>query len=152
CKMIAFRGRQLEEDDRSPTYLNSPRTAVYHKSHGLDAIFQARGEIRLQNHCYLVDGYNAVITLNQSGVKNVVASSGTSLTEGQIRLIKRFTDNVTILYDGDAAGIKASLRGIDLLLEKGLNVRTVSFPEGEDPDSYCKKLGSEDFKKFLTEN
>jgi len=151
-KVIAFGGRQLEKDDRSPKYLNSPETDVYHKSHVLYGIFQAKKEIRLQNQCYLVEGYTDVITLNQSEVKNVVASSGTSLTEGQIRLIKRFTDNVTILYDGDAAGIKASLRGIDLLLEKGLNVRTVSFPEGEDPDSYCKKLGSEDFKKFLTEN
>jgi DNA primase len=148
-KVIAFGGRQLQKDDRSPKYLNSPETDVYHKSHVLYGIFQSKKHIKALNNCYLVEGYTDVTTLHQSGVKNVVASSGTSLTEGQIRLIKRFTDNVTVLYDGDAAGIKASLRGIDLLLEQGLNVRTVSFPDGEDPDSYCKKLGAVDFQNYL---
>ncbi len=148
-KVIAFGGRQLEKDERSPKYLNSPETDVYHKSQVLYGIFQAKKHIKALNNCYLVEGYTDVTTLHQGDVKNVVASSGTSLTEGQIRLIKRFTDNVTVLYDGDAAGIKASLRGIDLLLEQGLNVRTVSFPEGEDPDSYCKKLGAAAFREYL---
>ncbi|MBL7837278.1 MAG: DNA primase [Bacteroidetes bacterium] len=150
-KVIAFGGRQLVKDEKSPKYLNSPETEVYHKSHVLYGIFQSKKAIKTLNNCFLVEGYTDVITLHQSDVKNVVASSGTSLTEGQIKLIKRFTDNVTVLYDGDAAGIKASLRGIDLLLEQGLNVRTVSFPEGEDPDSYCKHLGPAEFKKYLQE-
>jgi DNA primase len=148
-KVIAFGGRQLVKDDRSPKYLNSPETEVYHKSNVLYGVFQSKKHIKNLNNCYLVEGYTDVTTLHQGDVKNVVASSGTSLTEGQIKLIKRFTDNVTVLYDGDAAGIKASLRGIDLLLEQGLNVRCVSFPEGEDPDSYCKKLGSVDFKVYI---
>jgi DNA primase len=148
-RVIAFGGRQLVKDDKSPKYLNSPETEVYHKSHVLYGIFQAKKSIRNLNNCYLVEGYTDVTSLHQSGIENVVASSGTSLTEGQIKLIKRFTDNVTVLYDGDAAGIKASLRGIDLLLEQGLNVRCVSFPDGEDPDSYCKQLGSTEFKLFL---
>ncbi len=148
-KVIAFGGRQLVKDDRSPKYLNSPETDVYHKSNVLYGIFQAKKQIRNLNNCFLVEGYTDVTTLHQAEIKNVVASSGTSLTEGQIKLIRRFTDNVTVLYDGDAAGIKASLRGIDLLLEQGLNVRCVSFPEGEDPDSYCKKLGAADFKNYI---
>ncbi len=148
-KVIAFGGRQLVKDDKSPKYLNSPETEVYHKSNVLYGMFQAKKEIKAKNNCFLVEGYTDVTTLHQSEIKNVVASSGTSLTEGQIKLIKRFTDNVTVLYDGDAAGVKASIRGIDLLLEQGLNVRTVSFPEGEDPDSYCKKLGTSAFQDFL---
>jgi DNA primase len=148
-RIIAFGGRQLIKDDKSPKYLNSPETEVYHKSNVLYGIFQAKKQIKNLNLCYLVEGYTDVVSLNQSGIENVVASSGTSLTEGQIKLIKRFTDNVTVLYDGDAAGIKASLRGIDLLLEQGMNVRCVRFPEGEDPDSYCKKIGSTNFKQFL---
>lgn len=148
-RVIAFGGRQLIKDDKSPKYLNSPETDVYHKSNVLYGIFQAKKQIKNLNLCYLVEGYTDVVSLHQSGIENVVASSGTSLTEGQIKLIKRFTDNVTVLYDGDAAGIKASLRGIDLLLEQGMNVRCVRFPEGEDPDSYCKKLGSSNFKQFL---
>lgn len=151
-KVIAFGGRQLVKEDKSPKYLNSPETDVYHKSNVLYGIFQSKKAIKTLNNCYLVEGYTDVITLHQAEVKNVVASSGTSLTEGQIKLIKRFTDNVTVLYDGDAAGIKASLRGIDLLLEQGLNVRTVSFPEGEDPDSYCKFLGPVEFKSYLQTN
>jgi DNA primase len=148
-RVIAFGGRQLIKDDKSPKYLNSPETEVYHKSNVLYGIFQAKKQIKNLNLCYLVEGYTDVVSLHQSGIENVVASSGTSLTEGQIKLIKRFTDNVTVLYDGDAAGIKASLRGIDLLLEQGMNVRCVRFPEGEDPDSYCKKMGSTNLKEFL---
>jgi DNA primase len=148
-RVIAFGGRQLIKDDKSPKYLNSPETEVYHKSNVLYGIFQAKKQIKNLNLCYLVEGYTDVVSLHQSGIENVVASSGTSLTEGQIKLIKRFTDNVTVLYDGDAAGIKASLRGIDLLLEQGMNVRCVRFPDGEDPDSYCKKIGSSNFKQFL---
>ncbi len=148
-KVIAFGGRQLVKDDKSPKYLNSPETDVYHKSNVLYGIYQSKKGIKALNNCFLVEGYTDVITLHQAGVANVVASSGTSLTEGQIKLIKRFTENVTVLYDGDAAGVKASLRGIDLLLAQGLNVRTVSFPEGEDPDSYCKQLGAEAFSLFL---
>lgn len=151
-QVIAFGGRQLVKDERSPKYLNSPETDVYHKSNVLYGIFQAKKQIRNQNNCYLVEGYTDVTTLHQAGVENVVASSGTSLTEGQIRLIRRFTENVTVLYDGDAAGIKASLRGIDLLLEQGLNVRCVPFPEGEDPDSYCKSTGASAFIEYLKTN
>ncbi|MES2618882.1 MAG: DNA primase [Bacteroidota bacterium] len=148
-KVIAFGGRQLVKEEKSPKYLNSPETEVYHKSNVLYGMFQSKKTIKAKNNCYLVEGYTDVITLHQAGITNVVASSGTSLTDGQIRLIKRFTENVTVLYDGDAAGIKASLRGIDLLLAQGLNVRTVSFPEGEDPDSYCRQLGAEAFGHYL---
>ncbi len=151
-KVIAFGARQLVKDDKSPKYLNSPETEVYHKSNVLYGMFQSKKGIKSLNNCYLVEGYTDVITLHQAGVKNVVASSGTSLTDGQIKLIKRFTDNVTVLYDGDSAGVKASLRGIDLLLAQGLNVRTISFPEGEDPDSYCKQLGADAFGHFLNDN
>lgn len=151
-KVIAFGGRQLVKDDKSPKYLNSPETDVYHKSQVLYGIFQAKKSIKQINNCYLVEGYTDVITLHQAGINNVVASSGTALTEGQIKLIRRFSENVTVLYDGDFAGIKASLRGIDLILQQGLNVRCVSFPDGEDPDSYCHKLGAESFKKYLESN
>jgi len=151
-KVIAFGARILKKDDKQPKYLNSPENEVYKKSEVLYGIFQAKNEIRNQDNCYLCEGYTDVISLHQAGVGNVVASSGTSLNEGQIRLIKRFTDNVTVLYDGDSAGIKASLRGIDLILEQGLNVRAVVFPDGEDPDSYMRKVGSMMFKNFLKEN
>jgi DNA primase len=141
-KPIAFAGRILKaKDEKSPKYVNSPETDLYHKSNELYGLFFARQTISKQDFVYLVEGYTDVISLHQAGIENVVASSGTSLTENQIKLIKRFTQNVTVLYDGDAAGIKASLRGIDMLLEAGLNVRIVLFPDGEDPDSYCKKLG-----------
>lgn len=151
-KVIAFGARILKKDDKQPKYLNSPENEVYKKSEVLYGIFQAKNEIRNQDNCYLCEGYTDVISLHQAGITNVVASSGTSLTEGQIRLIKRFTDNITVLYDGDSAGIKASLRGIDLILEQGLNVRAVVFPDGEDPDSYVQKVGSMAFKDFLKEN
>ncbi len=148
-KPIAFGARILTQDKKQPKYINSPETAVYHKSDVLYGIYQAKQAIRNEDNCYLVEGYTDVISMHLSGIENVVASSGTSLTENQIKLIKRFTDNVTVLYDGDAAGIKASLRGIDMLLEGGLNVKAVVFPEGEDPDSYSRKVGSEAFKNYL---
>ncbi|SKC18115.1 DNA primase [Dyadobacter psychrophilus] len=155
-KVIAFGARILKSDKskaaNQPKYLNSPETEVYHKSDVLYGIFQAKNAIRQLDHCYLVEGYTDVISLNQGGIENVVASSGTSLTVEQIRLIGRFTPNVTILYDGDIAGIKAALRGLDLVLEEGLNVSIVLFPDGDDPDSYVRKVGAEAFKAYLKNN
>ncbi|HAS60328.1 MAG: DNA primase [Algoriphagus sp.] len=148
-KPIGFGARILTKDKNQPKYINSPETAVYHKSDVLYGMYQAKKAIRDQDNCYLVEGYTDVISLHLSGIENVVASSGTSLTDGQIKLIKRFTNQVTVLYDGDSAGIKASLRGIDLLLEGGLNVKAVVFPEGEDPDSYSRKVGSKAFQEYL---
>jgi DNA primase len=157
-KVIAFGARILKSEKgggqnqkaaNQPKYLNSPETDVYHKSEVLYGIFQAKNAIRQQEHCYLVEGYTDVISLHQAGIENVVASSGTSLTVEQIRLIGRFTPNITILYDGDIAGIKAALRGLDLVLEEGLNVNVVLFPDGEDPDSYVRKVGAEAFKAHL---
>jgi DNA primase len=148
-KVIAFGARILKTDKNQPKYLNSPETEVYHKSDVLYGIFQAKNAIRQQDHCYLVEGYTDVISLQQAGIDNVVASSGTSLTTEQIKLIGRFTPNVTILYDGDVAGIKAALRGLDLVLEEGLNVNIVLFPDGDDPDSYVRKVGAEAFKEYL---
>ena len=151
-KVIAFGARILKADKSQAKYLNSPETEVYHKSNVLYGIFQAKNTIRIKDVCYLVEGYTDVISLHQAGIENVVASSGTSLTIEQIRLIGRFTQNITVLYDGDTAGIKASLRGMDMILEEGLNVKLVVFPEGEDPDSYVQKIGSEDFVKHIQEN
>jgi DNA primase len=148
-KVIAFAGRYLKKEPNSPKYVNSPETILYHKSNELYGLYFAKNEIRKQDSVYLVEGYTDVISMHQSSVENVVASSGTSLTEGQIRLIKRFTENVTVLFDGDAAGIKASIRGIDMLLEQGLNVRVLTFPDGDDPDSYSQKVGSDAFKEYL---
>lgn len=150
-KAIGFGARILTQDKKQPKYINSPETEVYHKSDILYGIFQAKKSIREKDNCYLVEGYTDVISLHLAGIENVVASSGTSLTENQIKLIKRFTDNITVLYDGDAAGIRASLRGIDLILEGGLNVKAVVFPEGEDPDSYARKVGASAFSTYLKE-
>ncbi len=150
-KTIGFGARLLRKDDKQPKYLNSPETEVYHKSDVLYGIFQAKNAIRAQDACYLVEGYTDVISLHQVGVQNVVAASGTALTEGQIKLIGRYTDNVTMLYDGDAAGQKASLRGVNLVLAAGLNVRVVTFPTGEDPDSYARQLGGAAFRQYLTD-
>ena len=150
-KVIAFGARILINDKNQPKYINSPETEVYHKSDVLYGIFQAKNAIRQQDVCYLVEGYTDVISLHQAGIQNVVASSGTSLTIEQIRLIARFTPNITILYDGDAAGIKAALRGLDMVLEEGLNVSLVSLPDGEDPDSYVYKAGAEGFKSYVKE-
>ncbi len=151
-RVVAFGGRQLVKDDKSPKYLNSPETDVYKKSEILYGIYFAKNSIRQHDKCYLVEGYTDVITLSQAGIENVAASSGTSLTDGQVKQIYRFTKNVSIIYDGDPAGIKAALRGIDIILAGGLNVKVVLLPEGEDPDTYCQKLGGTAFQKYLDEN
>ncbi|WP_375447127.1 DNA primase [uncultured Fibrella sp.] len=151
-RVIAFGARILKVDPKAPKYLNSPETEAYHKSQVLYGIFQAKQTIRQEDVCYLTEGYTDVISLHQAGIKNVVASSGTSLTIEQIRLISRFTQNVTILYDGDAAGVKAALRGLDMVLEEGLNVSVATFPNGDDPDSYVRKVGAEAFKTYLSHN
>jgi DNA primase len=151
-KVIAFGARILGKDSKQPKYINSPETEVYHKSNVLYGLYQAKQSIRNLDNCYLVEGYTDVISLHQADVENVVSSSGTALTEEQINLIKRFTDNVTVLFDGDAAGIKAALRGIDMILRGGLNVRVVLLPEGEDPDSYSRKMNSTAFKEYLAQH
>lgn len=149
-RVLGFGGRILKTDAKAAKYLNSPESEIYHKSKVLYGIYTAKKAISQENICYLVEGYTDVISMYQAGVENVVSSSGTSLTEGQIRLIKRFTPNITILYDGDAAGLKASFRGIDMILQEGLNVRVVLFPEGEDPDSYAKAHTTEELKDYIT--
>ncbi len=151
-QVLGFGGRILKSDPKSAKYLNSPESEIYHKSRILYGAYQARKAITQDDRCYLVEGYTDVLSLHEAGIENVVASSGTSLTQEQIRLIKRFTQNITILYDGDAAGIKASIRGIDLVLEEGMNVKIVLLPENEDPDSYSKKISNEEFLKYLAEN
>ncbi len=148
-KVIAFAGRILKKDVKAPKYINSPETEIYHKSKVLYGMHFAKGPVRKADECILVEGYTDVISLHQSGIENVVASSGTSLTVDQIRLIKRNTPNVKLLYDGDTAGIKAALRGVDLLLEQDMNVKVVILPEGEDPDSYLKQAGATAFKEYL---
>jgi len=151
-QVLGFGGRILKTELKSAKYLNSPESEIYHKSRILYGVYQARKSISQEDKCYLVEGYTDVMSLHEVNIENVVASSGTSLTQEQVRLIKRFTQNITILYDGDAAGIKASIRGIDLVLEEGMNVKIVLLPEGEDPDSYSKKVSNEEFTKFLKEN
>ncbi len=151
-RVIAFGGRTLRNDKKVAKYINSPETDVYHKSKIVYGIYQAKSAIIKQDNCYVVEGYTDVVSLHQAGITNVVASSGTSLTVDQIRLIKRYSSNLTIMYDGDDAGIKASFRGIDLVLEEGMNVRTVLFPDGEDPDSYSKKLDEVEFQEFIESN
>ena len=148
-KAIAFGARILKNVKNQPKYLNSPETEVYHKSDVLYGLFQASRSMRQSDNCYLVEGYTDVISLHQFGVENVVSSSGTSLTENQTKLIHRHTENITVLFDGDAAGIRASLRGIDMILAQGMNVKVVAFPDGEDPDSYSRKLGARAFHEFL---
>ena len=151
-KIIGFGGRILTNDKKQAKYINSPQTDIYDKSKTLYGLFQAKKTIIHDDNCYLVEGYTDVISMHQSGIENVVSSSGTSLTVDQIKLIHRFTKNITILYDGDVAGIKASFRGIDLILEEGMNVRVLLFPDGDDPDSYSKKVTNEDFKEFIKIN
>ncbi len=148
-RVTAFGARILKTDKTQAKYLNSIESAIYHKSKILYGLFQAKQAIRKEEECLLVEGYTDVISLHQSGVENVVASSGTSLTEDQIKLVKRYTPNITILYDGDAAGLKASLRGVDLILQQDMNVSIVVFPEGEDPDSYVQKIGPTSFKEYI---
>jgi DNA primase len=151
-KVVAFGGRILSKKDKVAKYVNSPESEIYHKSYELYGIYFARQAMVKEDHCYLVEGYTDVISMHQTGIENVVASSGTSLTQGQIRLIRRFTANITVLYDGDAAGIKAALRGIDMLLEAGMNVKVVLLPEGEDPDSFARSRNSFDFNLFMKEH
>ncbi len=148
-RVIAFGGRILTNDKKTAKYFNSPESALYSKSRVLYGIYQARQEIVKSDRCYLVEGYTDVIAMHQAGVTNTVASSGTALTEDQVRLIKRYTQNITILYDGDPAGIRASFRGIDLILAQGLNVKVVLFPDGDDPDSYAKKVSSEALANYI---
>ncbi|GAB4231078.1 MAG: DNA primase [Ekhidna sp.] len=150
-KTIAFGGRKLSSTDKSAKYINSPETELYHKSKVLYGMFQSKNAVRKEDNCYLVEGYTDVISMHQAGIENVVASSGTALTEDQVKLIRRYTENVTVIFDGDAAGVKASMRGIDLLLEGDLNVRAVALPEGEDPDSYAKNLGANGFREYVEE-
>jgi DNA primase len=151
-RIIGFGGRVLKSDAKTAKYVNSPESEIYHKSHVLYGAFFAKKSIVEEDNCYLVEGYTDVISMHQAGIENVVASSGTSLTAEQIRLISRYTKNITVLYDGDAAGIKASLRGIDMILEEGLNVKIVLLPDGEDPDSYSKKSGAAELKRYVQQN
>ena len=151
-RVIAFGGRIMKTDVKAAKYLNSPESDIYHKSHVLYGIFFAKKAITQNDKCFLVEGYTDVISLHQAGIENVVASSGTALTPDQIRLIKRFTPNITVLYDGDPAGIKASLRGIDLILEEGLNVKVVLLPEGDDPDSYAKSHSATQVLDYIEKN
>lgn len=148
-RIVGFGGRTLSADKKVAKYLNSPESIIYHKSKILYGIYQAKQRIAREDNCFLVEGYTDVISLYQSGIENVVASSGTALTPDQIRLINRLTNNITVLFDGDAAGIRASLRGIDLILEQGLNVKVVTFPDGEDPDSFAKSKSSEQLTAYL---
>ncbi len=150
-KPIAFAGRIMEKDAKAPKYINSPETEIYVKNKVLYGAFHAKTAIRKADECILVEGYTDVISLHQAGIENVVASSGTSLTEGQIALIKRFTPNIKILYDGDAAGVKAALRGLDMVLEQDMNVRVVLIPDGHDPDSYLQLVGATAFQEFIDE-
>jgi DNA primase len=151
-RILGFGGRILKNDAKAAKYLNSPESPIYHKSNILYGIYQAKGHIIKEDNCYLVEGYTDVISMHQNGIKNVVASSGTALTDGQILLIKRFTNNITVLYDGDSAGIKASFRGIDLILAQGLNIKVLTFPDGHDPDSFSRSKSSQELKNYLNEN
>lgn len=151
-RVIGFGGRILTNDKKTAKYLNSPETDIYHKSHVLYGLTQSRKSIIQHDNCFLVEGYTDVISLHQAGIENVVSSSGTSLTIEQIRLIRRFTKNITVMYDGDAAGIKASFRGIDLLLAEGMNIKVLLFPDGEDPDSFSRKTPQHELLEFLRSN
>ncbi|MFP4469746.1 MAG: DNA primase [Bacteroidales bacterium] len=151
-RVLGFGGRTLSKEKNIPKYVNSPESDIYHKSEVLYGINHAKSSIIGSDNCYLVEGYTDVISLHQSGIENVVASSGTSLTTGQIRLIRRYTSNITILYDGDEAGLKASFRGIDMILEQGMDVRVVLFPEGEDPDSFARSHRTNEVREYITEN
>lgn len=151
-RILGFGGRILTADKKAAKYLNSPESDIYHKSKILYGLYQAKKEIAKQDNCYLVEGYTDVISFHQSGIENVVASSGTALTSDQIRLVNRLTKNITVLFDGDAAGIRASIRGIDLILEQGMNVKVVQFPDGEDPDSFAKSHSQTALKEYLEDS
>lgn len=149
-RVLGFGGRTLLKDKKVAKYFNSPESIIYNKSKILYGLYFSKGDIIKYDECFLCEGYTDVIALYQAGITNVVASSGTALTKEQIRLVKRYSNNITILYDGDAAGIKASFRGIDLILEEGMNVKVVLFPEGEDPDSYSKTVSSDELKTYIS--
>ncbi|NIJ44094.1 DNA primase [Wenyingzhuangia heitensis] len=151
-RVLGFGGRILTNDKKAAKYLNSPESDIYHKSRILYGLYQAKKTISKEDNCYLVEGYTDVISMYQKGITNVVASSGTALTPDQIRLVKRLTPNMTVLFDGDAAGLRASVRGIDLILEQGMNVKVVTFPDGDDPDSFSKKKSTEELKEYLENN
>ncbi|VDG81830.1 DNA primase [Capnocytophaga ochracea] len=151
-RVLGFGGRILTNDKKQAKYLNSPESEIYHKSKVLYGIFFAKQAIAKADNCYLVEGYTDVIQMHQKGIENVVASSGTALTQDQIRLIHRLTPNITVLYDGDAAGLRASIRGVDLILEQGMNVKVCTFPEGDDPDSFARKTAYEDLLLYLENN
>ena len=151
-RVVAFGGRILDNNKKAAKYVNSPESLIYHKSNELYGIYQAKHAITKQDRCYLVEGYIDVTSMNQSGVENVVASSGTSLTTGQIRLIHRFTNNMTVLYDGDSAGIHASIRGIDMLLAEGMNVKVLLLPDGDDPDSFAQKHTAQEFRDYIEQH
>lgn len=151
-RILGFGGRILTNDKKAAKYLNSPESEIYHKSKILYGLFFAKQSIAKEDNCYLVEGYTDVIQFHQTGIKNVVSSSGTALSADQIRLINRLTNNITVLFDGDAAGIRASIRGIDLILEQGVNVRVCTFPDGEDPDSFSKSNTLEELNAYLNEN
>lgn len=151
-RVVAFGGRILDNNKKAAKYVNSPESLIYHKSNELYGIYQAKHAITKQDRCYLVEGYIDVTSMNQSGVENVVASSGTSLTTGQIRLIHRFTNNITVLYDGDSAGIHASIRGIDMLLAEGMNVKVLLLPDGDDPDSFAQKYTAQEFRDYIEQH
>src|SRR5690606_17750933 len=151
-RILGFGGRILGADKKAAKYLNSPESEVYHKSKVLYGLFHAKQSIAKEDNCFLVEGYTDVIQFHQTGIKNVVASSGTALTPEQIRLVNRLTKNITVLFDGDAAGMRASIRGIDLILEQGMNVKVCTFPSGEDPDSFAKKHTLEELSLYLDEN
>jgi DNA primase len=151
-KIIAFAGRTLSNSKKQPKYINSPETPIYNKRKILYGMHLAKAAIKKADNCFIVEGYTDVISMHQNGVENVAASSGTSLTTDQVRLVKRYTNNITFLYDGDAAGIKASIRGLDIVLESDMNARLVSLPEGDDPDSFVKKMGNDGFLNFVEEN
>jgi DNA primase len=150
-KVIGFGARTLKKDKKTAKYFNSPENPIYSKSKVLYGLYQAKRSIAKGDECFLVEGYTDVISMSQAGIENVVASSGTALTEGQIRLIKRFTSNITMLYDGDAAGMKAAFRGIDLILAQDMNVKVVQLPDGEDPDSFAQAKGAEGFRAFIAD-
>ncbi len=151
-RILGFGGRILTNDKKAAKYLNSPESEIYHKSKVLYGIFQAKQAIAKQDNCYLVEGYTDVIQFYQAGIENVVSSSGTALTPDQIRLVNRLTKNITVLFDGDAAGLRAAIRGIDLILEEGMNVKVCAFPDGEDPDSFAKKTPLDELLRYLEEN
>jgi DNA primase len=151
-KVVAFGGRILKKVENTGKYVNSPESEIYSKSKELYGIYFSKNAIVKADKCFLVEGYTDVLSMHQAGIENVVASSGTALTHGQIRMIHRFSENITVLYDGDAAGIKAALRGIDLLLQDGMNVKVVLLPEGEDPDSFARKLNAEQFNHYINEH